>query len=201
MSADGVNRVTRDHRAYRQWQLQCDDYYVRAAALVTNKNKLFTVTLMQCSPSVKLKLQASSGYTFAKSTSDCKWLMTNLKNVCHKFEQSEHRFQALWDAKVAALTCKQGPQQSVTEYFETFRELLSVLESYGGANTRQTVRGPTVRKHCRPRNRRRPRKLHAQSLRSPRIHQERRQATLRAAPTRPRKRLHAWKRRVPHVTR
>ena len=132
MSADGVNRVTRDNRGYIRWKAECDSYFVRIDALAANSLKLYTVIILQCSQSVKMKLEATAGYEPAKATCDCTWLLTTLKNVCHRFDHSESRFQALWNAKAAIFNCHQGPQQSVTDYYETFRELVSVLESYGG---------------------------------------------------------------------
>ena len=56
MTAGGVNRVTRDHRLYITWKFKCVNYNSRAVALEANQLKLFTVILLQCSQSVKMKL-------------------------------------------------------------------------------------------------------------------------------------------------
>ena len=130
--ADGINRVTRDHRLYIAWKFECESYNSRAVALEANQLKLFTVILMQCSQSVKLKLEATAGYEKAKAGSDCLWVLTTLKNICHRFEHTENRFLALVNAKAAIFNYKQAPEQSTTDYFESFKELVSVLESYGG---------------------------------------------------------------------
>lgn len=132
MSSDKVNRVSRDHRLYIAWKFECESYNSRVVALAANQHKLFTVMIHQCSPSVKLKVEGSVGYDAAKQTHDCKWLITTLKNICHKFEQYENRFVALVNAKGAIFNCRQGQNQSTSDYFESFKELLSVLESYGG---------------------------------------------------------------------
>ena len=87
---------------------------------------------MQCSQSVKLKLEATAGYEKAKAGSDCLWVLTTLKNICHHFKHTKNRFVALVNAKAAIFNCRQAPEQSTTDYFESFKELVSVLESYGG---------------------------------------------------------------------
>jgi hypothetical protein len=110
-------------------------------ALTTNKTKLLTIILSQYRESVKPKLQATPGFISVKNSNDCKWFLTTLKDICHSFEKTEHRSFALAKAKAAIFNCKQGPHQMINEYFEIFKELLSVLESYGGQmhNTASTA--------------------------------------------------------------
>ena len=79
MSANGVNRVTRDHRLYIAWKFECENYNSRAEALEANQLKLFTVIMLQCSQSVRTKLEATAGYEKAKATNDCLWALTTLK--------------------------------------------------------------------------------------------------------------------------
>ena len=84
--ADGVNRVTRDHQLYIAWKFKCENYNSRAVALEANRLKLFfTIILLQCSQSVKMKLEDTAGYEKAKAASDCLWILTTLKNICHHF--------------------------------------------------------------------------------------------------------------------
>ena len=82
-----------------------------------NKLKLFTVILLQCIQSVKMKLEATAGYEAAKGANDCLWILTTLKNVCHRFEHTENRFVALVNAKAAIFNYRQAPGQSTTDYF------------------------------------------------------------------------------------
>jgi hypothetical protein len=56
----------------------------------------------------------------------------NFKNICHKFEHTESRFVALVNAKAAIFNYRQSQHQNITKYYETFKELISVLESYNG---------------------------------------------------------------------
>jgi hypothetical protein len=130
--SDGVTPVPRESRKYITWKFECESYDTRKQALDTNKSKLFTVILSQCSESIKPKLESTTGYAAARTKNDCKWLLTTLKDICHRFEQSDNRFVALVKAKGAIFNCKQQPTQSTMDYYETFKELLSVLESYGG---------------------------------------------------------------------
>jgi hypothetical protein len=132
MSSDGVLRVTRDHRKYIKWKFECESFNTRTTTLASNQHKLFTVTLLQCSQSVKNKLESTTGYDAAKTSDDCYWLLKTLKNICHKFEHTENRFVALVNAKAAIFNCRQGQAQSTPDYYDTFKELLSILESYGG---------------------------------------------------------------------
>jgi Reverse transcriptase (RNA-dependent DNA polymerase) len=132
LSSDGVNAVTRDHRKYIIWKFECESYNTRIVALEVNLRKLFTVMILQCSPSVKSKVEGTTGYSTAKATNDCSWLITTLKNICHKFEHTENRFVALINAKAAIFNYRQGQFQSNTDYYESFKELIAVLESYDG---------------------------------------------------------------------
>jgi hypothetical protein len=108
MSNDGVNRVGRDHRLFIVWKDECMQYTARVQALETNKHRLFSVILAQCSQSVKMKLEAANGYHAALETNDCHWLLTNLKNICHRFEHTENRWMALVQAKAAIFNYRQG---------------------------------------------------------------------------------------------
>jgi hypothetical protein len=54
----------------------------------TTPSQLIYVILLQCSTSVKTKLEATPGYVAAKLKHECSWLITNLKNICHKLEHS-----------------------------------------------------------------------------------------------------------------
>jgi hypothetical protein len=130
--ADRVTPVTAHHRKYIQWKGLCEQFDKRERDLETNKVKVFTMLLQQCSPSVTNKVEATTGYEAAKRKYNYKWLITTIKNVCHNFEQTENRFVALVDAKAALFNYKQGGNQSTPDYRDTFKELLSVLESYGG---------------------------------------------------------------------
>jgi hypothetical protein len=132
MSSDGTTRVTRDHRKYIVWKFECENHNTRTITLASNQHKLFTVTLLQCSQSVKNKLESTTGYEVAKMDDDCFWLFKSLKNICHKFEHTENRFVALVNAKAAIFNCRQGQTQTTPDYYETFKELVSILESYGG---------------------------------------------------------------------
>ena len=132
LSVDGVTRVTRDHRLYIDWKYDCESYNTRTAILNSNLHKLFAVVISQCSPSAKSKVEGTNGYSDANTTDNCLWLLTTLRNICHRFEHTENRFVALVNAKAALFSYRQSPTQSITEYFNTFKELLTVLESYGG---------------------------------------------------------------------
>ena len=144
MSADRANHVTRDHRLYIAWKFECKNYNSRAVALEANQLKLFTVILLQCSQSVKTKLEATAGYEGAKAGSDCLWILTSLKNICHRFEHTENRFVALTTAKAAIFNYRQAPGQGTTDYYESFKELISVLELYGGNYMTQRGLPPQV---------------------------------------------------------
>jgi hypothetical protein len=74
--------MPRDTRSYIMWECEVRSYVKRLSALPSNKLKLYTVIWLQCSHSVKMKLQATAGYKEAKESHDCKWILTNLRNIC-----------------------------------------------------------------------------------------------------------------------
>jgi hypothetical protein len=121
MLSDMSGRVPIQHRLYIAWKFECENYNTRAQMLRYNLSKLFTVIISQCSPPVKTKIESVSGYDSAKSTSDCVWLVNNLRNVCHKFETTEYRINALLDAKAAIVNYRQGQYQSNSDYFDILK--------------------------------------------------------------------------------
>jgi hypothetical protein len=129
--SDGATRVGRDLHLFIQWKSECENFNQRQKDLAANKVKIFTILMQQCSPSVTSKVEASKGHEKAKKSYDCAWLIKTIKSVCHSFEQSENRFMALVKAKADLFQSKQGQNQSTHDYYDTFKELLSVLESYG----------------------------------------------------------------------
>jgi hypothetical protein len=107
---DATKHVPKESRLHYSWAASCEVYDQRIQALATNKTKLCTIILAQCSDSVKPKLEAIPGYEAAKRTYDCKWFLTNLKSICHRFEQSEYRYIALYNAKLNVMQCRQHPR-------------------------------------------------------------------------------------------
>lgn len=146
MSSDGKTRVSVHSRQYLEWKAECENYVDRIKALDLNKRKLFTVVTSQCSISVKHKLESTPGFREAKASYNCKWLLTSLRNICHKFEHTESRFAAMVQAKVALLNLRQGGNQTTTDYYNAFKESLAVLESYGGQvhDTERAAPDPTA---------------------------------------------------------
>ena len=63
MSSDGVTRVNWDNQKYITWKHDCERYDARKDRLHTNLNKLFTVILLQCSHSVKSKVEVVLNHT------------------------------------------------------------------------------------------------------------------------------------------
>ena len=98
--------MTRDNRLYIAWRFECENYNSRAEALEANQLKLFTVIMLQCSQSVRTKLEATTRYKKAKATNDCLWALTTLKNICHRFKHTENCFVALVNAKAAIFNYK-----------------------------------------------------------------------------------------------
>jgi hypothetical protein len=129
---NAAKRVGQNHRLYIKWKYECDEYYVRETDLETNMGKLFTIILQQSSQAVKMKLEATAGYNKAYDMHDCHWLLVTLKNVCHRFEHTENRFTAITNAKANIFNYKQSGNQTTPDYYDTFKEMLSVLESYNG---------------------------------------------------------------------
>ena len=125
-------RAGPSHRGFVSWKRECTAYDLRNEVLNANLLKLFTVVLLQSSPSVRAKLEATKGYEKARTEYDCPWLFNEMRNICHHFEHTENRYLALHKATSAIINYKQGANQNTTDYYEVFKELVAVLESYGG---------------------------------------------------------------------
>ena len=125
-------RAGPSHRGFVSWKRECTAYDLRNEVLNANLLKLFTVVLLQSSPSVRAKLEATKGYEKARTEYDCPWLFNEMRNICHHFEHTENRYLALHKATSAIINYKQGANQNTTDFYEVFKELVAVLESYGG---------------------------------------------------------------------
>lgn len=137
---DAGNQVPAASRLYITWKKECELYSERIVALPFSKSHLWQVAWAQSSESVKSKVEATPDYETAREEDNLFWLLTAIKNSTHRFEPTEYRFDALMDAVHAVMTCTQGPNQGTTAYYETMKELIGVLHSYGG----QVHQGPAA---------------------------------------------------------
>jgi hypothetical protein len=131
-SGPGEIRATSDCFEYHQWKDECDTYMVRVRELEKNNRHLFSVIIEQCSTSVENKLKGTPGYEEACTTHCCFWLITTLRNTCHNFGHNKYKYRALASAKRALYAYKQLPHQTTISYYDGFRELVDVIEAYGG---------------------------------------------------------------------
>jgi hypothetical protein len=83
-----------------------------------------------------MKPEGSNRYEVACKNNDCQWLLTySLTSKTFVIISNTQKIGGLVlvGAKATIFNCRQGPNQPTTDYFETFKELVLVLESYGQA--------------------------------------------------------------------
>jgi hypothetical protein len=114
------------------WKKQVDNYVLRLEHVEQNLKAIFAVTWGQCSESMKAKLKSLPDYTVKDSESDCVWLLKAIRGIMLRFEGQRYVFLSLDDALQNLCSFKQGPDTTLANYLEEFRNLVDVFEHYGG---------------------------------------------------------------------
>jgi hypothetical protein len=79
---------------------------------------------------MRTKIRALSDLTTKNPKKNYVWLLSEIKGVTHQFDTKRNVFLSLLDARIAYYTCKQGQNQSNTDYLEIFSANVQVLEYY-----------------------------------------------------------------------
>jgi Reverse transcriptase (RNA-dependent DNA polymerase)/Zinc knuckle len=127
-----VHRTTISAFAKRTWENEADDWFSRTKLIRQHIKTLYSVVWGQCSEAMKTKLQTHDDFPAKDLLADCAWLLKEIKAITFQFEGQRYLFLSLDDAHCDLCAYRQGPLESISIYHNTFKNMVDVLEHYGG---------------------------------------------------------------------
>ena len=125
------DRPTGDAKIYI-WQKQVDEHIKRQIALEENLKTAYTLIWGQCSDMMRAKIEASKNYSQMRSTYDSIMLLKELKDVTFRFEDQKYIYESLYLSYKNFFNFRQKNDMSITQYLETFNNMVDVMEQHGG---------------------------------------------------------------------
>ena len=121
-----------DKTDLRIWEKQVDEYVKRINAYANNKEALFAILWGQCSDSMQTRLKTIDDFKSINEERKCLSLLTEIQGITYKFETQRYPCEALFDVFLSFYQQRQHRHQSNSEYHTRFKNLVSVIEHYGG---------------------------------------------------------------------
>ena len=108
-------------------------YVIRCTALNGNLAAIWSVSIGQCTETMKAKLESSTEYEARHRTSDCHWLLKSILSITLQFDQRRYGHIAIMDAHQKFLTCRQSNTQTVEDYRRQLTLWSDTIEHHGGS--------------------------------------------------------------------
>ena len=108
-------------------------YVTRTAALKGHMVAVHSVAWGQCSEALRAKIKSLTDYTTRNESHDCVWLFTKIQSVMQKFEETRHAFTSMVIVMNSLASCRQGPDQLVSDYVDRIRTIAETIEHHGGS--------------------------------------------------------------------
>ena len=116
----------------RLWEKDVDLYATRLDAYRTNKCTLYSIIWSQCSESMQSKLKSTNEFEAMADSNDSLGLLQMIKGIAYRFESQSNIYLALDEAKCSFYTYYQGHDESNATYLSKFKDIIQVIEHYGG---------------------------------------------------------------------
>jgi hypothetical protein len=87
----------------------------------------------QCSPSLKTLLKGAPDFQTARASNDVIGLISLIQGYCCQFDHQGHPHMSIAEAFKSLCLAFQQPTQSNNNYFNDFKSLVKVLETYSGS--------------------------------------------------------------------
>ena len=107
-------------------------YVARSKTLKSDLVALHSVTWGQCSEALKAKIKTLAGYQENADKCDCVWLFGKIGSVMQKFEETRNGPTSMMIVFNNLMSCRQGPEQKVSDYVDRLRTIADKMEHHGG---------------------------------------------------------------------
>ena len=115
---------TRDRRLHEK---SIDQFLERTQQLKTDLNALFSVIFGQCNDAMQSHLRTSTSYLTKRRSSDCLWLLDEIRSAISRFEPTQFVFIAAHEAMSRFFNMCQH-DHSNNDYYQAFLNQVAVLE-------------------------------------------------------------------------
>ena len=130
-----IDEKTANSTEKEMFSLECKDAYKRTKHLDKNLKSIYAVIWGQCSLNMQGQLKSVTGFTTADDTSDCIWLLKNVKGAAFSFDDERYIISSLDDHLEKYVRYRQGPDEDLLVYLAQYNILVEVYEHYGGVFT------------------------------------------------------------------
>ena len=115
-----------------EYKLAMKEYYDKKIKTESTAKRIYALVIGQCSPAMKDRLESSHGYDSINKQSDPIKLLELIRDNMYKKVVTRKPIHALVDAETDLMSIRQEPNQSVSSYYEKFKELVAVCKNHGG---------------------------------------------------------------------
>jgi hypothetical protein len=115
------------------WALELKAYIARRDYLEGNLKSAYVIIWGQCSEPMRAKLRSLDDHESKSESSDCVWLLKEIKAITYQFEGQRYVFLSIDDAHANFYKYKQGFDEPIADYLHNFQSRVEVLEHYGGS--------------------------------------------------------------------
>ena len=92
----------------------------------------YTTTLKLCTPRMTTRLEGTSGFSKARDDEEAVALIMLIKGICCRFNDQQQAVWSVVQAKKRVFLLVQYEYLSLNKYYEEFKALVVVVETYGG---------------------------------------------------------------------
>ena len=104
----------------------------REASYLDGCKHAYAITLKLCTPCMTTMLEGTSGFNKAREDEDAVALITLIKGICCHFNDQQQPIWSIVQAKKRVFLLIQSEYLSIDKYYEEFKALVAVVETYGG---------------------------------------------------------------------
>jgi hypothetical protein len=105
----------------------------RESTLQSNFATIHAVAWGQCSKAMQARLKTLDGYQSHSDNNDCLWLLESIRAVTLELDEKKHGVLSLLDARFNMLSCRQGTNQTVSNYREAIKGWADAIMFHGGS--------------------------------------------------------------------
>ena len=115
-----------------EYKLKFKEYYAKKVKNESISKRIYALILGQCSPAMKDRMEATPGYASINKDSDPIELLKLIRDNMYKKIVTRKPVHALIDADNDLFSIRQEPNQTLSSYYEKFKEIVAVCKNNSG---------------------------------------------------------------------
>ena len=115
-----------------QYKLLYKSYFDKKHKREESQKKIYALILGQCTQAMVDRLEASEEYEDVNNSNDPVELLKLIRSCIYQKHVTKKPVHAFIDAEYALLTLRQESNQSLSSYYEKFKEVVQVYQNLGG---------------------------------------------------------------------